>query len=293
MSSIDVTVKTFFEHLYVVLGLRTIAPWVNCPCAVTTPTVPPTTISRFPWNWFPRMVPLFFVITIMINSPSNLAESQYPPPPCLSVRFLYITDPIWQQNPLDHCPWFANRAPHPITTPNNTYHPVHTIRIYFNVSLCPCPTHTLHFPKSHAPLRVCFDWVSFLSCCYLRGFVLDSWISDFVFFWRDLWVILVFGILCLFVVHFANFSIFSIFEEFSFWLVCVLSCQLARTLAIASTLVDAGFCIHNRDPPPIHPPTQHLYMQPPSTTHSHTPHGMSSYLIAKKFRNIPLRVAIA
>jgi len=39
MSAIDVTAKTFFERLYLVPGLRIIAPWVNCPCAPTTPTV--------------------------------------------------------------------------------------------------------------------------------------------------------------------------------------------------------------------------------------------------------------
>ena len=61
----------------------------------------------------------------------------------------------------------------------------------------------------------------------------------------------------------------------------------------ASTLVDfvitASFFMHRRDPPPIHPPTQHSYMQPPSTTHSHTPHGIWANLIIL-FRNIPLRV---
>ena len=150
-------------------------------------------------------------------------------------------------------------------------------------------THTLHLFKSHAPLRMCFDWGLFLIYLSLRGFVLDFCFSDFLFFWRDLWVILVLGILCLFVVHFANFSIFSIFEKFSFWLVCVLSCQLARGVdtcnwrAAASTLVDfvltADFCMYSRDPPPIHPLARHLYIQQPSTTHSHTPHGMSAYLI--------------
>jgi hypothetical protein len=38
LSAISVTAKTFFEHLYLVLGLRKIAPWVNCPYAPTTLT---------------------------------------------------------------------------------------------------------------------------------------------------------------------------------------------------------------------------------------------------------------
>jgi len=40
VSAIDVTAKTFFERLYLVLGLRQFAPWVNCPWA---PTPPPFT----------------------------------------------------------------------------------------------------------------------------------------------------------------------------------------------------------------------------------------------------------
>ena len=63
--------------------------------------------------------------------------------------------------------------------------------------------------------------------------------------------------------------------------------------AAASTLVDfvltARFCMLRRDPPPTTPPTQHPYIQQPSATYSHTPHGMSANLI-KLFRNIPLRV---
>jgi len=75
MSAIDVTAKTVFERLYLVLGLCIIAPWVNCPCAPTTPTVHCTTISQFPCNFFPRMAPHFFDHH---DSPSNLAKSRYP-----------------------------------------------------------------------------------------------------------------------------------------------------------------------------------------------------------------------
>ena len=78
LSAIDVTAKTFFERLYLVLGLRKIAPWVNCPYAPTTPTVHSTSISRFLCNFFPRMAPHFFGHH---DSPSNLAESRYPPHP--------------------------------------------------------------------------------------------------------------------------------------------------------------------------------------------------------------------
>jgi hypothetical protein len=60
MSAIHVTSKTIFERLYLVLGLRNIALCVSCPCAPTTPTIHCTTISRFLYNFFPRMAPHFF-----------------------------------------------------------------------------------------------------------------------------------------------------------------------------------------------------------------------------------------
>ena len=72
MSAIDMTAKTFFESLYLVLGLHKIAPWVNSPYAPTTPTVHTTTISRFLCNFFPRMAPHFFGHH---DSSSNLAKS--------------------------------------------------------------------------------------------------------------------------------------------------------------------------------------------------------------------------
>jgi len=64
LSATVVTEKTFFERLYLVVGLRKIAPWVNCPYAPTTPTIHCTTISRFLCNFFPRMDPQFFWSTI-------------------------------------------------------------------------------------------------------------------------------------------------------------------------------------------------------------------------------------
>jgi len=73
MSAIDVTAKTLFERLYLVLGMGTFGPWVNCPYAPTTLTVHSTTISRFLSNFSPRMASYFFGHH---DSPSNL----YPPP---------------------------------------------------------------------------------------------------------------------------------------------------------------------------------------------------------------------
>jgi len=75
LSAIDVTAKVFFERLYLVPGMGTFGPWVNCPSALTTPTVHYTTISRFPCNFFPRMAPNFFGHH---DSPSNQAKSRYP-----------------------------------------------------------------------------------------------------------------------------------------------------------------------------------------------------------------------
>jgi len=55
LSAIDVTAKTFFDRLYLILWLFQIAPLVNCPYLPTTPTIHCTTISRFLCNFFPRM----------------------------------------------------------------------------------------------------------------------------------------------------------------------------------------------------------------------------------------------
>jgi len=64
LSAIDVTEKTFFERLYLVLGLGTFGTWVNCPYASTTPPIHCTTISRYLCNFFPWMAPQFFWSTI-------------------------------------------------------------------------------------------------------------------------------------------------------------------------------------------------------------------------------------
>ena len=37
MSAIHVTAKTYFERLCLVPGMRSFAPWVHCPCALTPP----------------------------------------------------------------------------------------------------------------------------------------------------------------------------------------------------------------------------------------------------------------
>ena len=70
LCAIDVTEKTFFERLYLVLGLRKIALCVNCPYAPTTPTIHCTTISRFLCNFFPRMSPHFFCPSFTKEVPS-------------------------------------------------------------------------------------------------------------------------------------------------------------------------------------------------------------------------------
>jgi len=75
ISSIDMIKKILFERLYLVPGMGTFGPWVNCPYAPTTPTIYTTIISRFLCNFFPRMAPHFFGYH---DSPSNLAESWYP-----------------------------------------------------------------------------------------------------------------------------------------------------------------------------------------------------------------------
>jgi len=75
VSAIDVTGNIIFERLYLVSGLGTFGPWVNCPYAPTTLTLHTPTIPRFPCNFSPQMGPQFFCHH---DSPSNLAESWYP-----------------------------------------------------------------------------------------------------------------------------------------------------------------------------------------------------------------------
>ena len=76
MNAIHVTLKETFERLYLVPELGTFGPQDNCPYAPTTPTVHTPAISRFLCNFFPRMAPHFFCHH---DSPSNLAETRYPP----------------------------------------------------------------------------------------------------------------------------------------------------------------------------------------------------------------------
>jgi len=63
LNAIDVTVLTF-ERLYLVPGLGTFGPEVNCPYAPTTPPIHCTTISRFLCIFFPQMAPQYFWSTI-------------------------------------------------------------------------------------------------------------------------------------------------------------------------------------------------------------------------------------
>ena len=51
LSSIDVTEKALFERLYLILGLSSFEPRVNCPYAPTTPTIQINTVSRFLCTW--------------------------------------------------------------------------------------------------------------------------------------------------------------------------------------------------------------------------------------------------
>ena len=75
MSAMNVTKQVLFERLYLVSGMGTFGPWVNCPYAPTTQTVHSKIISRFLCNFFPQMAPHIFGHH---DSPSNLAESRYP-----------------------------------------------------------------------------------------------------------------------------------------------------------------------------------------------------------------------
>jgi len=64
MSAIDVTKKILFERLYLVPGMGTFGPWVNCPYAPTTPTVHATKFLDYRAIFSPEWPLIFLVITI-------------------------------------------------------------------------------------------------------------------------------------------------------------------------------------------------------------------------------------
>ena len=59
---------------------------------------------------------------------------------------------------------------------------------------------------------------------------------------------------------------------------------------LVDLVLTVPFSMHRQDLTPILPPTHHPCMQPPSTTHSHPPHGMSANLIKLCSQSVPLRV---
>jgi len=62
MSAIDATKKTFFERLYLVLGLSPFEPRVNCPYAPTPPPLAQKLFLDLRAIFFPSG-PSFFVST--------------------------------------------------------------------------------------------------------------------------------------------------------------------------------------------------------------------------------------
>ena len=147
------------------------------------------------------------------------------------------------------------------------------------------------------------------SSAVLDFFCSSSFFLDFVFvFWQLSFVISTFdGLLGNFCLKFpySKFSRFweflllvaccefSVFENLSFGLDRPRPLETYDWRAAASTLVDlvltAAISMHRWDLTPILPPTHHPCMQPPYTTHSHLPHGMSANLTKLFSRNIPLR----
>ena len=75
MSAIDVTVKTFFERVYLIPGLSPFEHRVKCPCAPTPPPYAQQLFLDFCEFCFPEWPLNFFCHH---DSPSNLAESRYP-----------------------------------------------------------------------------------------------------------------------------------------------------------------------------------------------------------------------
>jgi len=137
-----------------------------------------------------------------------------------------------------------------------------------------------------------FAWVLFWNCFCLRGFVIEFFFPDFFFFWRDLWVILVW---CIFVccslfcefldsLHFREFLVlvgsldFSIFEKVSI------------NLRPSPPRQDTSFRPHtNKRPPASHPTTlhsnftrNHTLPTHPRTQLSHPHHNHTLHTALKK-----------
>jgi len=75
LNAMDVTARTFLKRLYLVLGLRKIAPWVNCSYAATTWSFTAQLFLDFCAIFSPNGPSIFS----LHDSPRNLAESRYPP----------------------------------------------------------------------------------------------------------------------------------------------------------------------------------------------------------------------
>jgi len=75
LSAIDVTGKAFFERLYLVPGLSPSEPRVHCPYAPTPPPLVRQLFLDFR-AFFSHVAPHFLSAH---DSPSNIAESRYPP----------------------------------------------------------------------------------------------------------------------------------------------------------------------------------------------------------------------
>jgi len=77
LSAIEMKSKSFFERLYLVLGLSTFEPRVNCPFAPTPPPLAPKLFLDFRAIFFPSG-PSFFVSTrctkVIWPSPGTLAR---------------------------------------------------------------------------------------------------------------------------------------------------------------------------------------------------------------------------
>ena len=88
VSAIDMTAKTFFERLYLVLWLVLICALSQLSVCSHTPTVHATTISRFPCKFFPRIQtrqfhsepvePVHSIRRSRCYAPSDPAIASYP-----------------------------------------------------------------------------------------------------------------------------------------------------------------------------------------------------------------------
>ena len=106
LSAIGVIAKTFFERLYLVLGLRKIALCVSCPCASTQLRhIISQPFLDFCAIFFPELPLIFLVITIhqVIWPSPGISERAVPDPSIVITKIKTRSSTFWKRDMRKRC----------------------------------------------------------------------------------------------------------------------------------------------------------------------------------------------